>query len=102
MKENKTIINRVAELHPVLKQGIVRCGICSKSLKVKSSECLLSGWPKCCDHTMHLILEKEIEYSEESLEAELFEVVNRFTNDGLSKAACVNKLKYVLKSVEMS
>ena len=46
------IHDEIAKSHPKLERGKVWCRTCGKSIKVDSSECLNSGWPKCCGYTM--------------------------------------------------
>ena len=47
---HQKIVNNV----PELKQGLVKCTICGKELKVDSTKCLKYGWPECCGYTMKL------------------------------------------------
>lgn len=42
----------LAHSHPSLQRGKVWCRTCRREEKVDSAECLRSGWPKCCSHTM--------------------------------------------------
>jgi len=37
---------------PQIARGLVWCRKCGKEQKVNGSECLHSGWPKCCGYTM--------------------------------------------------
>ena len=55
MENNEKIINKIAKLHPALKQGVVQCIECDQLLKVNPTKCLTEGWPKCCGFTMLLI-----------------------------------------------
>lgn len=49
---SRNIYTTIAASHPGLSRGMVWCRICGSSLKVDSSRCLKSGWPKCCGQTM--------------------------------------------------
>jgi len=44
----------MAESHPDLVAGRVKCQTCGRTLRVDSAECLREGWPKCCGYTMSL------------------------------------------------
>ncbi|KKK68200.1 hypothetical protein LCGC14_2946460 [marine sediment metagenome] len=44
--------SEMAESHPSLVRGQVWCRTCRRTQQVDSAECLQSGWPKCCGHTM--------------------------------------------------
>lgn len=44
----------IARSDPKLARGRVWCRSCGGTRKVDSAECLRSGWPKCCGHTMTL------------------------------------------------
>jgi hypothetical protein len=37
---------------PQIKRGRVWCRTCRRTQKVNGMECLRSGWPMCCGHTM--------------------------------------------------
>ncbi len=50
----ETIHKKIAESHPSLKKGELKCSTCGRESKVDSSECLANGWPKCCGYTMTL------------------------------------------------
>lgn len=45
---------KLADSHPDLKQGIVKCETCGREVKVNSAKCFSDGWPECCCHTMTL------------------------------------------------
>jgi Zn finger protein HypA/HybF involved in hydrogenase expression len=47
-----TLHDKLAQSHPKLQRGMVWCRTCGRSEKVDSAECLRTGWPKCCGHTM--------------------------------------------------
>jgi len=47
-----TLHTKIAGSHPSLERGMVWCKTCKRSEKVDSAECLRSGWPECCGHTM--------------------------------------------------
>ena len=42
------------QIHPKLTRGRVWCTTCGNTKKVDSTECLRSGWPKCCGYTMSI------------------------------------------------
>lgn len=61
MREVTDLLHNLLNFHqnivddiPELKQGLVKCTICGKELKVDSAKCLKSGWPECCGYTMRL------------------------------------------------
>ena len=43
---------KLAASHPSLRRGMAWCRTCGRSEKVDPAECLRSGWPECCGHTM--------------------------------------------------
>ena len=47
-----SMYNDMGVSHPKLSRGKVWCTECGSSKRVKSSTCLVSGWPKCCGYTM--------------------------------------------------
>lgn len=49
-----SLYKTMAESHPALIQGRVRCETCGNEKVVDSAACLRSGWPKCCGYTMTL------------------------------------------------
>lgn len=55
MKNLIGIHDKLANSHPDLIAGGVRCEKCGRTMKVDSAECLRSGWPKCCGYTMTLL-----------------------------------------------
>ena len=56
--QEKNLYMTIANSHPSLKEGVVKCQKCGKRLKVDSVYCLQFGWPKCCGYTMKLINEE--------------------------------------------
>lgn len=44
--------DQLASEVPQLRRGQVWCRSCGATQHVDSAECLRSGWPKCCGHTM--------------------------------------------------
>ena len=53
--DSKRLYRAMAESHPDLRAGRVRCQKCGAVLIVDSAACLRSGWPRCCGETMHLM-----------------------------------------------
>ena len=49
------LYDKLGGCHPDLKQGIVKCGYCGKTININSYECLRNGWPECCGYTMTLM-----------------------------------------------
>lgn len=56
----KKIYSKLANCHPALKEGLVKCDKCGKEKKVDSAKCFKDGWPKCCGYTMTLISKKQL------------------------------------------
>lgn len=52
---------RMANSHPALQRGLVRCEVCDAEQRVNSADCLRHGWPECCGYTMRLVHEDEVE-----------------------------------------
>lgn len=52
---------RMANSHPALQRGLVRCNVCGSEQRVNPAECLRNGWPTCCVYTMYLVNEDEEE-----------------------------------------
>jgi hypothetical protein len=75
--EANDLYKKISERHKSLSRGIVWCRECGRSQKVNSSECLRSGWPKCCGYTMTIdhpdtmIDENDTDESEEYYYAKL-------------------------------
>ena len=53
--------DELANCHPSLVRGQVWCRKCGATQKVDSAECLRSGWPLCCGHTMTIDSPGELE-----------------------------------------
>jgi hypothetical protein len=51
---HQALYEEMAQSHPSLINGMVRCGRCGKARKVDAARCLQHGWPKCCSATMGL------------------------------------------------
>ncbi len=51
----------VVESVPQLKRGRVWCRTCGFTMSVDSGECMRSGRPKCCGHTMTIDAPQERE-----------------------------------------
>ncbi len=45
----------LAESHPALQRGLVRCKTCGAEILVDAATCFREGWPLCCDETMALV-----------------------------------------------
>lgn len=45
----------MADSHPALMRGLVRCRHCGAEQIVDSAKCLSEGWPLCCHETMTLV-----------------------------------------------
>ncbi len=50
----KSMYRSMAESHPSLVAGRVRCETCGRTLTVDSAACLQTGWPTCHGETMRL------------------------------------------------
>lgn len=50
----KGIHQKIVDDVPSLQSGKVTCRTCGNSQTVDPSQCLASGWPKCCGSTMSL------------------------------------------------
>ena len=48
----KDLYRTLANCHPSLKRGEVRCKKCGHTQKIDSSKCFQYGWPECCGETM--------------------------------------------------
>lgn len=46
------LYRNAAASHPKLARGQVWCRSCGSTRLVNSAECLRTGWPTCCGHTM--------------------------------------------------
>lgn len=51
---------RLVEGVPKLRRRQVWCRTCKHSEYVDSAECLRTGWPKCCGHTMTIDAPEEL------------------------------------------
>ena len=47
----------MADSHPALRQGLVRCDTCGREQRVNTAKRLAHGWPECCGYTMTLVKE---------------------------------------------
>ena len=46
------VYQQIADDVPQVSRGKVWCLTCKRMQRVDGAECLRSGWPKCCGHTM--------------------------------------------------